>query len=259
MLRNLFPLQAARSLALHVSSRAFASSVCLLTVAMVLQSATAQAGILFDFNSLSSGVNSSSGSDAIEAYMSSIYGSAVTVDLGARTMKSKPEEVGPWPYLGNTDFVDGDLQSHWWYKDTYLINRWNASWIPADQRDRITITFEEEAIGSIAFDWQIFPVTTGKADFTVKADGETVFYYDNALDKYNGYLSHTELTFDAPVHKLEFIDWYTAPIGIDNLYVNPPPPPPPSNQSVPEPATALMMLLGTLGIGAVRRRTHTAA
>ncbi len=214
-------------------------------------SATCQAGILFDFNSLAEGISSTSSEDPISQYMEDIYGSEITIPLGTKTLKSKPENVGPTLYLGNSD----NGVAHGWPKDTYLINKWQNGY------DRITIIFEDVPINSVEFDWQIFPVTTGKADLTVKADGTTIFYYDNAgtqAEKEAGKMGHFAMTFLSPVSKLEFIDWTTAPIGIDNLYVTNTPPQ--QEPPVPEPA-AMLIWGGFLGAGALvgayrRRRQH---
>jgi len=133
------------------------------------------------------------------------------------------------------------------------MNRWNVTSIAANLRDRITIIFEDVAVTSIEFDWQIFPVTTGKADIKVYIDGGTVpvFYEANdatTAQKKWGELGHVKLVFNSPVKKIEFVDWSTAPIGIDNLYVT----------SVPEPATWVLGMLGTVGLAAVRRRRAAA-
>jgi hypothetical protein len=192
---------------------------------------------MFDFNSLDSWIHSNWGEDTIENYMESIYGSEITLRSGARTLKNKPESVGPPMYLGNSDL----MVMHPTPKDTYLINRWD------DGYDRITVEFLEDPVWAIEFDWQIFPVTQGKADLTVKADGVTVFYFNNSANLQNGAMGHESITFSSPVRKLEFIDWRTAPIGIDNLFVS-------RQQIAPEPSASALFLLGGAGLAFARRR-----
>ena len=66
----------------------------------------------------------------------------------------------------------------------------------------------------------------------------------------NGYV------FDTPVKKLEFIDWTTAPIGIDNIEVNIPPVRP-LQVNVPEPSSFALLapwLLAVAGAAFLRRR-----
>jgi len=193
--------------------------------------------VMFDFNPLSAGINSHGWEDTIENYMESVYGSEITLMSGARTLRSKPENVGPPMYLGNSDL----MEMHWGYKDTYLINRWDYGY------DRIIIKFEEEPVYAIEFDWQIFPVTQGKADLTVLADGTNVFYYDNSENLQNGAIGHASIVFNAPVTRLEFVDWRTAPIGIDNLQVS-------TTAPVPEPSTGALFLLGGAGLIFARHR-----
>ncbi len=192
--------------------------------------------ILFDFNVLPANVNSAAGNapgqDAIEDNMEALYGSPITVNLGAKTLKDRPENPHPAGlYLGNSD---GALDrgafvmppGHADPKDTYLINRWNSSCCAANQKDRIVITFEQRPITGAEFDWEIFPVNgvSTSADFTFKADG--VQYYYTALttlsEKQQGDLGHYAVSFSTPVKTLEFIDWTDAPIGIDNLRVTVP-------------------------------------
>jgi hypothetical protein len=91
-------------------------------------------------------------------------------------------------------------------------------------------------------------VTQGKADLTVRADGVTVFYFNNSGNIQNGAMGHKLITFSAPVTKLEFIDWKTAPIGIDNLFVS-------RQQIAPEPSTSGLFLLGSAGLAFARRRS----
>ncbi len=105
----------------------------------------------------------------------------------------------------------------------------------------------EKPVGAIEFDWQIFPVTQGKADLTVLADGIQVFYFNNAANLRDGALGHESIVFSSPVTRLEFVDWRTAPIGIDNLQIS-------QTEPVPEPSTCALFLLGSAGLAFSRRR-----
>lgn len=226
-------------------------------ILLVPATRTSATPILFDFNTLAAGLNSTTGEapgDPIEAYMEGLYGSNITVNVGAQTQKNRIESGHPAGlYLGNSDGAldRGPFVSppgHPDPKDTFLINRWNATSLPADVRDRIVITFDRP-IASVEFDWEIFPQTSGVADITIKADGTTIFYEllpATPIDERRlGDLGHfAHFDFVTPVHTLEFIDWNTAPIGIDNLTVN---------DTIPEPATLLLLGSG-LAVMAVWRR-----
>jgi hypothetical protein len=205
----------------------------------------------FDFNSLSSGIDSTSGEDSIENYMEAIYGSEITLKTGARTRKDKPENgVGLPLYLGNSENGVGNHPTNYnLNKDTYLYNRWK------DGYDRITIEFLDVPVTHVEFDWQIFAQTRGKADFTFKADDVVIFYYDNSDSDTirDGYMNHFSHTFASPVKKLEFVDWTTAPVGIDNLSV--------TTTHTPEPASLLMWGLGAAAFtyAGYRRRSRRVA
>lgn len=205
--------------------------------------------VVFDFNDLSSGINatdSSSTVDSIDKYMTDLWKSPVNVLLGSQTMIGKPQDGLPsnaW-YLGNTDGATSNglvttksgipvppAHNHEG-SDAYLINRWNYN-PPGPNNtgllpyDRIVIVFKDKPVDQVSFDWEIFPNDGNtKADFTFKAfdkDGNQVgdsFYYhlDTAADKLKGALGHyVSAVFSKPVYRLEFIDWHTAPVGLDNL------------------------------------------
>jgi hypothetical protein len=209
--------------------------------------------ILFDFNSLGANVNSATGPDSIESYMEGLYGSDITVALGAKTQTARVENRPTGMYLGNSDgAIDrGNCTAPYCHPgtDTFLINRWDATSVPSSLRDRIIITFEDVPIYGLGLDWEIFPITRNgnKADITIKADGEIVFWEElYGTDKENGDLGHFSIDFTTPVHTLEFIDWTDAPIGIDNLSVTP--------RRVPVPGTGLLLLAGLAALGLNRRR-----
>jgi hypothetical protein len=243
-------------------------SVAVPTVLALVLSGTATAStILFDFNSLGADINSvSNGSpfpsstDPIEDYMEDIYGSNITVQLGARTRSDRVEGRPNGSldmYLANSDGASdrGDCPSntacHGAPMDTFLINRWNASSIDPGLRDRIIITFEDDPIMGFEVDWEIFPVTRNgqNADITIKADGEQLFFSQLLNgEKERGDLGHfVSVTFLDPVHTLEFIDWNDAPIGIDNLRVT---------RRVPVPGTPSLLGAGLLAFGLSRKRSR---
>jgi hypothetical protein len=234
-------------------------SKLLVAVSLAIPGTAAANVILFDFNSLGAGLNSSdNGTDPIETYMEGIYGSDITVRNGAQTRKDRVEgrpNGNIDMFLGNSDGATarGDCSSpganaacHPNPKDTFLINRWDASTsqVPANLADRIIITFVTAPIVGLEVDWEIFPVTQdgANADITIKADGVQIFFSQlTGSDKELGDLGHFSYTFTSPVNTLEFIDWRDAPIGIDNLRV--------TRRRVPLPGTLALLGAGFLALG----------
>lgn len=228
----------------------------LCAVITLFRTTGAEASIVFDFNTLPAGTLSVTGPDDIESYMEGIYLSDITVKLGARTQKARIESLPTGIYLGNSDGAP-DRHSYPWApyshpnpKDTFLINRWDATSLLPGERDRIVIIFEDVPITSVEFDWEIFPVTISgaSADITFKADGVTITpFFPYALsgpDKPLGDLGHFTYVFDHPVSMLEFIDWTDAPIGIDNLEVT----------KLPAPGSLVLLATGVGALSLVRRR-----
>ncbi len=245
-------------------------------------------------NTLAPGANSMSGTDPIETYMENIWAIAVgnakkdiTVNWSAQVRHTRIENVFTTPYLGNSDgatsYTDTTHPSTNPASDNYLFNRWNVTPTTSSktsssycvspdpcQRDRITITFEQQPISSVAFDWEIFPINSSSdiADFTFyaydthgglidlvdthTADGHAT-YYRPALPasgsihprRTEGDVGHVYIPFPRPVKTLVFKDWSTGPIGIDNLLV-----------TTPEPSTLLLLCTALAGLGAAgwRRR-----
>jgi hypothetical protein len=235
-------------------SHSKATPVLLVVLALGLTASASADTILFDFNSLAAGVNSANGADAIETYMEALYGSDITVARGAKTQRDRIEGRPTDMYLGNSDGAI-DLGAclapycHAGAADTFLINRWDKTSIPLNERDRVSITFEDVPVWGLGVDWEIFPVTANgqKADITIMADGEIIFFSQLlGLAKEKGDLGHFDISFSTPVHKLEFIDWTDAPIGIDNLSV--------TRRKVPVPGTGLLLLAGLAALGVNRRR-----
>jgi hypothetical protein len=215
----------------------------MLVASLAIPGGAAAAPILFDFNSISDNTNSSSGEDAIENYMEGIYGSEITLALGARAENDKIEGRPTGAYLG---------------PDIFLINRWNTTSISSTLRDRISITFEDVPITGLEFDWEIFPVTESgqNADLTVKVWTEqqlvleqpgTTIFFSQLLGpaKEAGALGHESFAFSAPVTMVQFIDWNDAPIGIDNLSLP---------TQVPLPGTLALLGAGLVGFGINRAR-----
>lgn len=208
----------------------------MLVASLAIPGGAAAAPILFDFDSIPDNTNSKDGEDKIEDYMEAIYGSEITVALGARAEDDKIEGRPTGAYLG---------------PDIFLINRWDKTSISPTLRDRIIITFEEVPITGLEFDWEIFPVTeTGQnADLTVKVtdifDQTSTIFFNELLGpaKELGALGHESFTFPTPVKTVQFIDWSGAPIGIDNLSLP---------NRVPLPGTLALLGAGLLAFGISR-------
>ena len=186
----------------------------------------ADPAVLFDFNTLSPGIQSGSGADSIEAYMSGLHGAQITVDTGAQTSHQGIKVKRKYTHLGNSEGALGiaklskkalKLKA----SDTFLVNPAHAK----GAQTRLTLDFGNKPITSFEFDFEIFPMKKKfPAGLVVKADGETILEYSaSGKNKKTGYLGHQGLfVFDGPVHELEFIGTPNTPIGIDNLLVNAP-------------------------------------
>lgn len=218
--------------------------------------------------------------------------SVTYINKGTKSTKSRAESGHPAadkPYLGNSDLETnrdapltgvGSHPSAHPTRDTFLINDWNnGSLTAADKKDRIVITFANP-IPWVAFDWEIFPQTTlTHADITVLADGHQILFEDLTTFRCSpppvgqtltqcknsevqkgdlGSFAHFDFNTsnaawlaagggNGGVHTLEFIDWTTAPVGIDNLQVG---------QTVPEPASLLLLGSGLAGLGFWGRRKN---
>ena len=214
----------------------------LLVASLAIPGGAAAAPILFDFDTIPDNTNSSSGEDMIEDYMEAIYGSEITVALGARAEDDKIENRPTGAYLG---------------PDIFLINRWDKTSISPTLRDRIIITFEDVPITGLEFDWEIFPVTESgqNADLTVMVTDifgqtNTIFFHELlGPAKELGALGHESFTFSTPMKTVQFIDWSDAPIGIDNLSLP---------NRVPLPGTLALLGAGfvAFGVGRARRRAR---
>jgi hypothetical protein len=152
---------------------------------------------LFDFNEIPTGrKHHRDNSIAIESYMTSVYGSEITVSRGT---------------IGVSGF------------DAFLMNGRGMS-------SGVVISFGASPIDSLALNWQVFKRGAG---IIIKADG--VVIYQDLLSKSErkiGITGHLNpLFFDHPVHTLEFIGMRNSKIGLDNLKVNIPRPSASENQS----------------------------
>ncbi len=243
----------------------------------------AQAGILFNFNSLGEGASNTS----VQTYMDGLLPAGasviVTGSIGEQTYSGDGYVVGPvsggtvYPLtLGTSDYVgtaSASINTPPPVYDTFITNN------TGNGSNAITMVFSGLAISSVSFDFEIFPDGTcpslsksacGGApvsgiypnqpdlDFEALAsNGTTVYSYTwygvqptgtythspnsgtSANEVAPQLIGHATITFTSPVTELEFIDW-PQEIGIDNLQIN----------SVPEPATLLLLGTGLMGAGA---------
>ncbi|MEK6799451.1 MAG: hypothetical protein AABZ12_10830 [Planctomycetota bacterium] len=168
--------------------------------------------VLFDFNSL----NGLSRDSAISEYMTGVYGSAVTTG-GARASNQRGDEP-----TGNSNFFI-------------------ATSLQLFSRGDFEILFADVPILGASFEGHVLDPTTGE-DFSVTAfQGDTVVF-QYTRDAGVEIVDSGWLAFNSPVDRLVVSDNGRKDVGIDNLLVQP----------VPDPATALLLVVGA--VATVRRR-----
>jgi hypothetical protein len=264
-------------------------------IALTVGLPASAAVVTFDFNLIplaaQSGGNStnklnpSAGSSTIGTWMTTKFGSTVTVlgGLATGTYDGESRIVAPELTLGTSDYATSPTDAahgHSGAKDTFIVND-NFGIGGASTSDFIQFSFAGISITQVEFDWEIFPdvncspscSTTGSSwpdfelwagtlspttqiDLTPSLSGLSFLAsYSPASNPRD--LGHTAVTLNNAA-VLKFMDW-PAEIGIDNLKITYSCTAPtagcgPVQQSVPEPASLALLGLGLAGLAASRRR-----
>jgi hypothetical protein len=267
--------------------------VGLLSVALAIPALASASSITFDFNTvvLTAGVGQDGGlgahNAAVQTYMTNKLGAAGTVTVsGAQadtTYTGDGHVVGPTTCvffscsttsltLGNTE---GDSPTTPGATDTFIDTLGSGN-TPSDILMNFSLAGGAK-IGSVSFDYQIFPDGSGVLpDFTFKADGTTYLFATGVVPPIDGFSNSPASctgfvffcgseqspqlgpetfthSFGSGVTSLDFIDW-PAMVAIDNLTITTTTT---TQSAVPEPGT--MLLLGTGLFGSYLRKRRQAA
>ena len=159
----------------------------------------------FDFDPLGSKAYRKKTSQAVEAYMESLYGDDISVSKGTKAAKGNfaaPAANSQAAYIGEPSHAGMYLRS--------------------SGKNPIVLDFGTNGVSSFSVDWKLFKNAKG---ISILADGFIIDHETlSQAQKKSGAGGNLTLFFDESVQKLEFVGVKNTRFGLDNLLLNLPEP-----------------------------------